>query len=163
RQGEKKGDSLLLVSLSPCLLVCLSPCLFVKEFPMATKYQVEDIRTVALVGHGGSGKTSLTDALLYKARAVDRRRSVDEGTTFGKACVLFNAPVGTGGKLTGVVSVLDPPSPAPALVPIDLDAERLKLIDAVVESDDALMEEFLTEGSLPKEKLLAAVPKALAA
>src|SRR5207248_4854565 len=83
--------------------------------------------------------------------------------TFGKACVLFNAPVGTGGKLSGVVSVLDPPSPAPAGVPVDLDAERLKLIDAVVESDDALMEEFLTEGSLPKEKLLAAVPKALAA
>src|SRR5438874_9312266 len=45
------------------------------------KYQTEDIRTVALVGHGAAGKTSLADALLFKARAVDRRGSVDDGTS----------------------------------------------------------------------------------
>jgi elongation factor G len=236
---------------------------------MVTKYQVEDIRTIALVGHGASGKTSLIDALLYRAHAVDRRGNVDEGTsvadfddeehkrhfsidchvlhadyegrhihlldapgypdfvgaalealnavetavivvsavngvevntrrmyqeagkrglarmlvvnkldaenvnldqlldtvraTFGKACVLFNAPVGLGAKFGGVVSVLDPPSPVPAGCPVDLDAARIQLMDAIVESDDALMEEFLAEMSLPKEKLLDAIPKALAA
>src|ERR671929_2280699 len=45
------------------------------------KYRVEDIRNVALAGHGASGKTSLADALLFKAKAVDRRGSVDDGTS----------------------------------------------------------------------------------
>src|SRR5262249_7003713 len=45
------------------------------------KYRVEDIRNIALVGHGAAGKTSLADALLYKAKAVDRRGSVDDGTS----------------------------------------------------------------------------------
>src|ERR671937_293275 len=45
-------------------------------------YRVDDIRTVALVGHEQAGKTTLADALLFKAKAVDRRGSVDEGTSF---------------------------------------------------------------------------------
>src|SRR5204863_7494435 len=45
------------------------------------KHKVEDIRTVALVGHGAGGKTSLADALLFAAKAVDRRGSVDEGSS----------------------------------------------------------------------------------
>jgi elongation factor G len=45
------------------------------------KFKVDDIRTVALVGHEVAGKTSLADALLYKAKAVDRRGSVDEGSS----------------------------------------------------------------------------------
>src|SRR5438132_2486065 len=45
------------------------------------KHNVEDIRNIALVGHGAAGKTSLADALLFAAKAVDRRGSVDEGTS----------------------------------------------------------------------------------
>src|SRR6266702_1483811 len=45
------------------------------------KYRVEDIRNVALVGHMAAGKTSLADALLFKAKAVDRPGSVDEGSS----------------------------------------------------------------------------------
>jgi elongation factor G len=45
------------------------------------KYRVEDIRNIALVGHGAGGKTSLADALLFQAKAVDRRGSVEEGTS----------------------------------------------------------------------------------
>src|SRR5205085_67695 len=62
-----------------------------------------------------------------------------------------------------VVSVLNPPASAPAGCPVDLVAARSQLVDAVVESDDALMEKYLMEGSVSAEELTAALPKALAA
>src|SRR5579885_2856063 len=198
-------------------------------------HRVEDIRNIALAGHRASGKTSLADALLFQAKAVDRRGNVEDGTsasdtddeehkrrfsidasvlhldhkgkrvylldtpgypdfvgaalgalsavetvavvvsavngvevntrrmfneagrrglarmlvvnkldgdnvkfpellkviqdTFGKGCVLFNAPVNPGSKFNGVVSVLDPPAQAPAGCPVDLAAARAQLID----------------------------------
>ena len=233
------------------------------------KYRVEDIRNVALVGHGAAGKTSVADALLYKAKAVDRRGSVDDGTsisdydeeekkrhfsidtsllhlehqgrqihlldapgypdfvgaaleslaavetaiivisapngievntrrmfteagrrgaarmivinkmdadnirfddllkniqdTFGKGCVLFNAPIGQGPQFTGVVSVLNPPEKIPEGCLVDVAQARSKLLDAIVESDDALMEKYLMEGNVGAEELNNAIPKALAA
>ncbi len=233
------------------------------------KYQVADIRNIALAGHRASGKTSLADALLYQSKAVDRRGSVDDATsisdydeeehkrhfsidtsvlhlehkgkqihlldtpgdpafvgaalsalnavenvlvvvsaangvevntrrmfneagkrglarmlvlnkldadnvkfdallkavrdTFGKACVLFNAPINVGPKISGVVSVLNPPDSAPAGCAVDLAAARSQLIDAVVESDDALMEKYLLEGAISADELAAALPKALQA
>jgi elongation factor G len=233
------------------------------------KYRVDDIRNIALVGHGAAGKTSLADTLLFKAKAVDRRGSVDDGTsvsdyddeekkrhfsvdtsllhlehqakqvhlldapgypdfvgaalealaavengvvvvsapngievntrrmfheagrrklarlvvinkmdadnirlaellaslqsTFGKGCVLFNAPNGQGAQFTGVLSVLNPPDKPPAGCPVDIAAARSKLLDAIVESDDALMEKYLMEGTVSADELSAAIPKALAA
>ncbi|MFH1058189.1 MAG: elongation factor G [Pseudomonadota bacterium] len=37
-------------------------------------------RTIALVGHGGGGKTSLAEALLFNTKVVDRLGKVDEGS-----------------------------------------------------------------------------------
>ncbi|MFQ5839626.1 MAG: elongation factor G [Candidatus Methylomirabilales bacterium] len=44
-------------------------------------YEVTRIRNVAIVGHGGEGKTSLAEAILFDAGAVTRLGRVDEGTT----------------------------------------------------------------------------------
>ncbi len=232
------------------------------------KYKVEDIRNIALVGHGAAGKTSLADALLFAAKAVSRRGSPDEGTSvsdydeeehkrhfsidtsilhlewkgkrfhvldapgypefvgaalealnaaenavivisapsgievntrrmfneagkrglarflainkmdadninfsalftalresFGKSCVVLNAPNGVGAQYSGNISVLKPPASAPAGCPIDLAAARAQLVDAIVESDEALMEKYLTEGDVSAEELERALPGAVA-
>jgi elongation factor G len=232
------------------------------------KYKVEDIRNIALVGHGASGKTTLADTMLFKAKAVDRRGSPDDGTsvsdfdedakkrhasidanilhfedkgkhvnlidtpgfpdfigqaivgltpvdnavvvisapagievntrrlyneakkmglarilvinkmdadnidfdmvldaiekTFGKSCVLFNIPVGSGAKFSGVVDVLHPPASKPADLLMDVEAARAKLMEAAVEVDDALMEKYLGEGTLTDEELNGLIPKAIA-
>ena len=40
-----------------------------------------DIRNIVLLGHGGSGKTSLTEAILHKTGATNRLGSVDDKTS----------------------------------------------------------------------------------
>jgi elongation factor G len=44
-------------------------------------YNPEAIRTIALVGHAGCGKTSLAEALLHQGGALHAPGSVDRGTT----------------------------------------------------------------------------------
>jgi elongation factor G len=44
------------------------------------RYTGEALRNVALAGHGGSGKTFLTEAMLYDSGAIDRMGRPDEGT-----------------------------------------------------------------------------------
>jgi elongation factor G len=235
----------------------------------ATAYSVDDVRTIALVGHEVAGKTSLADALLFKAHAVERRGSVDDGTsvsdfddqektlhysidshvlhldysgkriylldtpgkpdfvgqalgvlhavetavvvvnasagiqvntrrlfreagkerlarmlvldrldgdnvefvellemirdTFGKGCVLFNAPIDPGHDMSGVVSILNPPKSQPAGCPIDIAVERSLMMDAIVESDEGLMEKYLEQGDVSCDELIAALPKAMTA
>jgi elongation factor G len=44
-------------------------------------YATENIRTIALVGHGAAGKTTLAEALLLKCGAIQAAGSVERGTT----------------------------------------------------------------------------------
>jgi elongation factor G len=44
-------------------------------------YETSDIRNVALVGHGHSGKTSMTAGLLFTSGGTNRLTRVDEGNT----------------------------------------------------------------------------------
>ncbi|MFL5340840.1 MAG: elongation factor G [Gemmataceae bacterium] len=233
------------------------------------KHQVDDIRNIALVGHRAAGKTTLADAVLFKAGAVERRGSVDDGSsisdfdeeehhrkfsidthllnasykgkqihlldtpgypdfvgnalaaleavenvavvisapagievntrrmfneagkrglarlivinkldgdnihfdqllanireTFGKGCVLFNAPVGIGPKFTAVVDVVEPPETLPPGVTVDIKATHTQMMDAVVEVDDALMERYLAEEHISHDEMVKAIPRALAA
>ncbi|MBS0265299.1 MAG: elongation factor G [Planctomycetes bacterium] len=48
---------------------------------MNARTHVEDVRNIALVGHGAVGKTTLADLMLFKAGAVSRPGSVDDGSS----------------------------------------------------------------------------------
>jgi elongation factor G len=234
---------------------------------VAVKHLVENVRDIALVGHRAAGKTSLADALLFDAHAVDRLGSVDDGTSvadaddeehrhhfsidthvlhadhagkhlnildapgspdfigaalealsavetavvvvsavngveantrrmfqeatnqglsrvivlnkldaegidlptlvesvraaFGKNCVLFNVPDRTGPGMKEVYCLLDPRAHIPPGVPVDVAAARSQLIEAVVESDEALLEKYLTEGEVTVAELDADITRAM--
>ena len=234
---------------------------------MAVKHLVENVRDIALVGHRAAGKTSLADALLFDAHAVDRLGSVDDGTSvadaddeehkhhfsidthvlhadhdgkhlnildapgspdfigaalealsavetavvvvsatngveantrrmfqeatnqglsrvivlnkldaegvdlpnlvenvraaFGPQCVLFNAPDRVGPGVREVYCLLDPRTNIPSSCPVDVPAARSKLIEAVVEADEALLEKYLTEGEVTVAELEADITRAM--
>ena len=46
---------------------------------LTKEYKTDKIRNVAVLGHGGAGKTSLIDALCYSAGSSRRKGNVTEG------------------------------------------------------------------------------------
>ncbi len=79
-----------------------------KTFPM------ERIRNVALVGHGGSGKTSLAEGLLFTAGAIPRLGRVEDGSTVTD----FDPEEARRGISVSL-----------ALAPFELDGHKINLID----------------------------------
>jgi elongation factor G len=45
------------------------------------EFRVEDVRNVAIIGHGSTGKTSLAEAMLYDCKGTDRIGRIEDGTT----------------------------------------------------------------------------------
>lgn len=50
------------------------------EFSMK-EYKVENVRSIGLIGHGGTGKTSLAEAILFNCKETDRIGKIEDGTT----------------------------------------------------------------------------------
>ncbi len=48
---------------------------------MGTLIETKNIRNICLLGHGGNGKTSLAEAMLYLAKETDRLGKTDDGNT----------------------------------------------------------------------------------
>jgi elongation factor G len=104
---------------------------------------------------------------------LDRERSDFQATldqlvaTFGSQVAPFELPIGAEHEFEGVADLLHekadryPSGPRaeesawPDEIHALADPAREKLIEAVAESDDALIEEYLEEGTLPEEHIVA--------
>src|SRR5438874_9177767 len=98
--------------------------------------EADKIRNVALVGHRGSGKTSLHEALLFQAGAINRLGSVADGTTVSDSAT---------DEKSRKMSI------SSALSSFDWDERKINLIDTPGEPSfvaDALAALRVTEGAV---------------
>ena len=45
------------------------------------EYKIENIRNIGIVAHGGAGKTSLSEAILFNSKTIDKLGKVLDGST----------------------------------------------------------------------------------
>ena len=78
-------------------------------------YPTENIRNIVLVGHGGAGKTSLAEALLFRSGATTRLGKVGDGNT---VCDFDEEEIRKG------ISV------STALAPVEWSGHKINILDA---------------------------------
>jgi elongation factor G len=79
---------------------------------------------------------------------------------FGKACMLFNVPLGQGHEFRGVAGVLKPPADAAGAI-VDPAEISEPLLESIIEVDEAATERYF-EGTPPTDEELARlIPQAV--
>ncbi|MEG2597395.1 MAG: GTP-binding protein, partial [Oscillospiraceae bacterium] len=103
------------------------------------EYEANNIKNVAVVGHGGSGKTSLIEAMLFKAGCTDRLGKIADGNTVSD----YDAE-----------EIKRRASLNLSIVPVEFQGTKLNLLDAPGLFDFAL---GMGEGIRAAESVLIAV------
>ena len=104
-------------------------------------YPVDAIRNVGLFSHGGSGKTSLTEAMLFTGKVINRLGRVEDGTTVSdwdpdeiKRTISINTCVAPIEWRNHKINILDAPGYADFLGEV---ASAARVVDAAVILMDA--------------------------
>src|SRR5207248_10232375 len=142
----------------------------------------DKIRNVALISHGGAGKTSLAEAMLFDAGAIQRLGSVDAGNAnydavldqlkaaFGPKIAPVYLPIGSAEAFRGYIDVIEQhatvyESGQPKEIPIPDELEGIEhsrrdaLVEAAAEASDELMEKYLEGEELSDAEIEAALHK----
>ncbi|MPW26195.1 elongation factor G [Alkalibaculum sp. M08DMB] len=77
-------------------------------------YPTNKIRNVVLLGHGGSGKTSIVEAMAYNVDIIDRMGKIEDGNTISD----YNQE-----EIKRGISI------SSSIVPIELDGHKLNIMD----------------------------------
>src|SRR5258708_5056933 len=148
--------------------------------PNLKVYSGQNIRNVALVGHGHAGKTTLVSAMLFTAGATQRlgRAGDGSGTTSHHEEEIARKIANTTRTAKGVTGVVDlvrmkayayelggngkgKETEIPANMRAQVQEAHEQLVELVAEGDDKLMEEFFEKGTIPEEDLIPALHNAI--
>ncbi len=122
-----------------------------------------DIRNIVLLGHGGSGKTSLAEAMLHKSGATNRLGSVDDKTSI---CDYYDeekehqhsiqsalAHINNAGKLINIIDTPGYPDfigPAIKAIPAAETAVIVISAPAGIETNTRKMFQLAAEANMPR-------------
>ena len=122
-----------------------------------------DIRNIILMGHGGSGKTSLTEAILHKTGATNRLGSVDEKSSIcdyydeekehGHSILSAIVNTNYGGKLVNIIDTPGfPDFVGPSIKSIPACETAVIVISALagIETNTRKMFEMTTKANMPR-------------